>query len=493
MSQEMCPIDIVKLGGCVDVLSGIVGISIGGSAKEKCCPLLQGIGDLDAALCLCTAIEAKVLNVNIVLPIALKVLINDCGKHPPPGFNCPTSPPPKSAPPTPTPTPKSAPSTPTPSPKSAPPTPTPSPKSSPPAPTPSPKSAMPTPTPPPTSAPPTPTPSPKSAPPTPTPSPKSAPPTPTPPPESAPPAPTPTPSPKSAPPTPTPSPKSAPPTPTPPPESAPPAPTPTPSPKSAPPTPTPSPKSAPPTPTPPPKSAPPAPTPTPSPKSAPPTPAPAPTSQEMCPIDIVKLGGCVDVLSGIVGIRIGGSAKEKCCPLLQGIADLDAALCLCTAIEAKVLNVNIVLPIALKVLINDCGKHPPPGFNCPTNDKSSPPPKLAPPIVAPPTATPPPTQAPTPPATTPAPMEKAMCPVDAIKLGGCVDVLGGTLGIVIGGSAKEKCCPLLEGITDLDAALCLCTTIKAKVLNVSIVLPIALQVLIQDCGKHPPPEFTCPT
>ncbi|MCL7043095.1 hypothetical protein MKW94_019100 [Papaver nudicaule] len=90
-------------------------------------------------------------------------------------------------------------------------------------------------------------------------------------------------------------------------------------------------------------------------------------------------------------------------------------------------------------------------------------------------------------------MAKEMCPVDGIKLGSCVDVLGGILGIVSGGSPKEKCCPLLEGIADLDAALCLCTTIKAKLLNINIVLPIALQVLIQDCGKHPPPEFTCPT
>ncbi|KAI3887211.1 hypothetical protein MKX03_026010 [Papaver bracteatum] len=86
-----------------------------------------------------------------------------------------------------------------------------------------------------------------------------------------------------------------------------------------------------------------------------------------------------------------------------------------------------------------------------------------------------------------------MCPVDAIKLSGCIDVLGRVPGIVIGSSAKEKCCPLLEGIADLDAALCLCTTIKAKLLNLNTVLPVALQVLIQDCEKHPPPEFTCPT
>ncbi|RZC92252.1 hypothetical protein C5167_026887 [Papaver somniferum] len=374
----MCPVDILKLGSCVDVLGGIVGIIIGGSAKEKCCPLLQGVADLDAALCLCTAIEAKLLNVDIVLPIALSVLINDCGKNPPSGFTCPTnaSPPPKSATPTP-------PTTPTPTPPK---TPTPP--------------ASPTPTPPTTRPPPTPTPT-------------------------------------------------------------------------------------------------------------PPTTTPPPMNQGMCPVDILKLGGCVDVLGGIVGIIIGGSAKEKCCPLLQGIADVDAALCLCTAIEAKLLNVDIVLPIALNVLINDCGKNPPSGFTCPTSAAPTPPTMIPPPTQTPtpptptptpPTTKPPPTQTPTPPTpkptpptTTPPPMGQEMCPVDILKLGGCVDVLGGLLGIVIGGSAKEKCCPLLAGIADLDAALCLCTTIKAKLLNIDIVLPIALQVLIQDCGKHPPPEFTCPS
>jgi hypothetical protein len=51
--------------------------------------------------------------------------------------------------------------------------------------------------------------------------------------------------------------------------------------------------------------------------------------------------------------------------LLQGIADLDAAICLCSTIKLKLLNINIVLPIALQLLV-DCGKTPPEGFKCPT-------------------------------------------------------------------------------------------------------------------------------
>nr|CAN77497.1 hypothetical protein VITISV_040680 [Vitis vinifera] len=89
-------------------------------------------------------------------------------------------------------------------------------------------------------------------------------------------------------------------------------------------------------------------------------PKPPPT----CPIDTLKLGACVDLLGGLVHVGIGSSAKDTCCPVLQGLVDSDSALCLCTTIKAKLLNVNIIIPIALQVLV-DCGKTPPPGFQCP--------------------------------------------------------------------------------------------------------------------------------
>uniref|UniRef100_A0A6M2F451 Bifunctional inhibitor/plant lipid transfer protein/seed storage helical domain-containing protein n=1 Tax=Populus davidiana TaxID=266767 RepID=A0A6M2F451_9ROSI len=94
-------------------------------------------------------------------------------------------------------------------------------------------------------------------------------------------------------------------------------------------------------------------------------PPPTPPKQETCPIDTLKLGACVDVLGGLIHIGIGSSAKDECCPLLEGLVDLDAALCLCTAIKAKLLNINLILPIALELLV-DCGKTPPEGFKCPT-------------------------------------------------------------------------------------------------------------------------------
>ncbi|KAI5010205.1 hypothetical protein ZWY2020_012342 [Hordeum vulgare] len=105
------------------------------------------------------------------------------------------------------------------------------------------------------------------------------------------------------------------------------------------------------------------PTPTPS----PPTPTPAPTpptptpSSDTCPIDTLKLGVCLDLLGNELHI---GDASVKCCPLVQGIAGLTAAACLCTAIKAKVLNLALYVPLALQLLVNDCGCAVPPGYTC---------------------------------------------------------------------------------------------------------------------------------
>ncbi|RWW55215.1 hypothetical protein BHE74_00038165 [Ensete ventricosum] len=93
-------------------------------------------------------------------------------------------------------------------------------------------------------------------------------------------------------------------------------------------------------------------------------PCPPPPPKETCPVDTLKLGACVDLIGGMIPIRIGADAKSTCCPVLQGLAALDAALCLCTTIKAKLLNLNLVLPVALEMLIG-CGKSLPPGYQCP--------------------------------------------------------------------------------------------------------------------------------
>ncbi|GLJ25697.1 hypothetical protein SUGI_0492190 [Cryptomeria japonica] len=83
-----------------------------------------------------------------------------------------------------------------------------------------------------------------------------------------------------------------------------------------------------------------------------------------CPLNALKLGACVDVLNGLAHVQLGDPVVNQCCPLLQGIVELEAALCFCTTIRAKVLNLNIVLPVALELFVQ-CGLTPPPGFKCP--------------------------------------------------------------------------------------------------------------------------------
>ncbi|CAN0908536.1 36.4 kDa proline-rich protein [Linum grandiflorum] len=91
---------------------------------------------------------------------------------------------------------------------------------------------------------------------------------------------------------------------------------------------------------------------------------PPPATQPTCPIGGLKLGACVDVLGGLVHVGIGNPVENVCCPVIKGLLEIEAAVCLCTSIRLKLLNINIFIPLALQALIT-CGKTPPPGFVCP--------------------------------------------------------------------------------------------------------------------------------
>ncbi|KAI9173918.1 hypothetical protein LWI28_008825 [Acer negundo] len=80
-------------------------------------------------------------------------------------------------------------------------------------------------------------------------------------------------------------------------------------------------------------------------------------------IDVMKLGLCVDVLGGLVHIGFGDPVENVCCPVIQGMIEMEAAVCLCIAIRIKFLNMNIFIPMAFQALLT-CGKTPP-GFICP--------------------------------------------------------------------------------------------------------------------------------
>ena len=98
--------------------------------------------------------------------------------------------------------------------------------------------------------------------------------------------------------------------------------------------------------------------------STPSTPTPTtPGSIGQCPVNALKLGVCADVL-GLVQAQVGAPPALPCCSLLKGLVDLEAAVCLCTAVKANVLGINLNLPINLSLILNYCGKNVPSGFQC---------------------------------------------------------------------------------------------------------------------------------
>ncbi|CAN8308377.1 unnamed protein product [Cochlearia groenlandica] len=95
-----------------------------------------------------------------------------------------------------------------------------------------------------------------------------------------------------------------------------------------------------------------------------PKPTPSPSSKGSCPRDTLKLGVCANVLKDLLNIELGKPPVKPCCSLLNGLVDLDAAICLCTALRANVLGINLNVPISLSVLLNQCNKNFPSGFQC---------------------------------------------------------------------------------------------------------------------------------
>ncbi|KAL7594936.1 hypothetical protein Lser_V15G29544 [Lactuca serriola] len=83
-----------------------------------------------------------------------------------------------------------------------------------------------------------------------------------------------------------------------------------------------------------------------------------------CPRDTLKLGVCANLLRGVISVEVGSPPVKPCCSLIQGLIDLEAALCLCTAIKANVLGINLDVPLSLSLLLNACGNQVPSGFQC---------------------------------------------------------------------------------------------------------------------------------
>ncbi|XP_028804363.1 lipid transfer protein EARLI 1-like [Neltuma alba] len=107
------------------------------------------------------------------------------------------------------------------------------------------------------------------------------------------------------------------------------------------------------------------PNPKPNPRPRPnPNPKPSPSGSGTCPRDALKLGVCANVLNGLLNVTLGQPPVTPCCSLLNGLVDLEAAVCLCTALKANILGINLNLPISLSLLLNVCSRKVPRGFQC---------------------------------------------------------------------------------------------------------------------------------
>ncbi|KAK4718746.1 hypothetical protein R3W88_017084 [Solanum pinnatisectum] len=92
-----------------------------------------------------------------------------------------------------------------------------------------------------------------------------------------------------------------------------------------------------------------------------------PSTYHKCPKDTLKLKVCANLLNDLVHVVVGSpllSSKSSCCSLIENLADVDAAVCLCTAIKANVLGAHLNAALSLSLLLNNCGKTAPKGFKC---------------------------------------------------------------------------------------------------------------------------------
>ncbi|MBA0859716.1 hypothetical protein Goshw_009926 [Gossypium schwendimanii] len=91
--------------------------------------------------------------------------------------------------------------------------------------------------------------------------------------------------------------------------------------------------------------------------------ASSPSAQGSCPMDMLKLDVCANLLD-LVNVTLALPQATPCCSLLGGLNNIEAATCVCTALRANVLGINLNLPIALSLLLNVCSINVPSGFQC---------------------------------------------------------------------------------------------------------------------------------
>lgn len=83
-------------------------------------------------------------------------------------------------------------------------------------------------------------------------------------------------------------------------------------------------------------------------------------------------------------------------------------------------------------------------------------------------------------------------PPNCPNLTACL-ALAQDLVTVVVGPTSPPCCPLINGLVDLDVVLCLCTTIKANILSIDIDINIIVKAILNSCGRSTAVDLVCPS
>ncbi|KAJ3677240.1 hypothetical protein LUZ60_002964 [Juncus effusus] len=92
-----------------------------------------------------------------------------------------------------------------------------------------------------------------------------------------------------------------------------------------------------------------------------------PPPNPFCPSNTPKLDSCLDMLGGVLGIITGqpiSQYQSKCCAILNGLANAEAAGCLCAAAKESVLEITADWSVGVGLVASSCKKEVPDGFKC---------------------------------------------------------------------------------------------------------------------------------
>ncbi|CAJ1962722.1 unnamed protein product [Sphenostylis stenocarpa] len=82
----------------------------------------------------------------------------------------------------------------------------------------------------------------------------------------------------------------------------------------------------------------------------------------------------------------------------------------------------------------------------------------------------------------PAPLTPSPPPRECPEVGICIDVLNGLGGRLFG--SKKRLLPLLGGLIEADAILCICDVLKSRILGIPILVQLVLQQILTMCGNN---------